>query len=355
MAESIVMSVMQYFSPSIVDQLASTFGESRDNAQKGVTAAVPAMLAGLAGMVARPGGTDRLAAAVQQQDPGILGNLSNMIGGGGQQALGEKGGNLLSSLFGNQTFEGISGTIARYAGVAPGSAAGLMGLIAPVVMAVLGRHQSSLGLDAAGLGRFLTDQKSAIANAMPAGLGSRLASVTGMPEAAVETLGKSVPKVEAMTPPRPTGIPSWAYALGALVILALIGYWVWGARGPQQVAQLPEHAASSVMVGQLDVGKHLSTVLDSATKSLNGVSDAASARNALPELNDAVAQLDKVHGMAGQIPSEGKKTLATIASSAKPALLQKIQSVQTLPGVHDVLRPTLDKLQARLDSMTTAT
>ena len=105
------------------------------------------------------------------------------------------------------------------------------------------------------------------------------------------------------------------------------------------------------MVGQLDVGKRVSSAFDSATKSLNDVTDAASARNSLPQLNDAVAQLEKVQTMSDQLPSDDKKALTSIASDAKPALLQNIQRVEGMPGVTVVLKPTLDKLQARLDNL----
>ena len=220
MPESIVTTVMQYFSPSIDGQLAGSFGETRDSAKKGIAAAVPATLAGLAGMVNRPGGADRLATAARGQDSSILGDLSGMIGVSGQESASDKGRNLLSSFLGKQAFDGINESVAKYAGLGEGSAGRLMGIVVPVIMAVIGRYQSSQGLDAAGLGRFMSDQKGAIASAMPAGLGDRLAAF-GIPSAAAESIGQSVPTVAPMSSTRPGGFPSWAFALGALVILGL--------------------------------------------------------------------------------------------------------------------------------------
>lgn len=359
MADSLVSMVMQYLNPSIVDRIAGALGESRDSAQKGVAAGVPALLSGLVGMATQPGGADRLATAARQQDPGILNNLSNVIGGGGLQAVTNQGRTMVSSMLGNQASEGLIGTIGKYAGIGQGSATNLIGFLAPVVMAVLGRQQASQGLDAAGLGHYLADQKGAIAGAMPPGLADRLAAVRS---STAETLGQTAQAIPK--PPQPAG-RSWAYALGALVVLALLGYWFWGGR-PQQVAQQTDEPAASangpqtpgapggVMVGQVDVAKQLSNAVDTTTKSLDAVTDASTARDALPQINDAVAQLDKVKGMTDQLPADGKKTLISIVGNAKPALQQSINRVEAMPGVSDVLKPTLDSLQTKLNALASA-
>ena len=60
-----------------------------------------------------------------------------------------------------------------------GSAKSLIGLVAPVVLGVLGRERRSRNLDTDGLISTLQSQKSAIANAMPSGLARALGS-TGL-------------------------------------------------------------------------------------------------------------------------------------------------------------------------------
>ena len=347
MAQSFVSMVMQYFNPSIIDRMAGAFGESRDSAQKAVFAGVPALLSGFAGFATQPGGADRLASAARQQDIGILHNLPNVIGGSGLESVSDKGRTMLSLMLGGQASEGLIEAVAKHAGLGRESAANMMGLLTPVIMAVLGHHQASQGLDAAGLARFLADQNSAIAGAMPSGLAAFRSD-------AVEAL-------DLTTPPQRAPTPSWAYALAALVVLALIGYWFWGPH-PQMVArqnaeppaassnvQAPITPSSVMVVGQVDLAKQLSSIVDSTRASLAGVTDAATARSALPQLQDAVAQLDKVRRMTDQIPADGTKTLTSIVGDAKPALQQSISKVEAMPRVSDVLKPTLDSLQVRLD------
>ena len=349
MAQSVVSMVMQYFNPSIIDRMAGAFGESRDSAQKAVFAGVPALLAGFADFAAQPGGADRLASAARQQDIGILHNLPNVIGGSGLESVSDKGRTMLSLMLGGQASEGLIEAVAKHAGLGQQSAANMISLLAPVVMAVLGHHQASQGLDAAGLARFLADQNSAIAGALPSGL-------TAFRRDAVEALDLTAPKS-----PQRAQTPSWAYALAALVVLGLIGYWFWGPH-PQVVArqnaeppasssnvQAPITPSSVVVVGQVDLAKQLSSIVDSTRTSLAGVTDAATARTALPQLQDAVAQLDKVRRMTDQIPADGTKTLTSIVGNAKPALQQSITKVEAMPRVSDVLKPTLDSLQVRLD------
>jgi hypothetical protein len=361
MADSLIGAVMQTLSPSVIERLGGSFGETREATQKGVAAAVPALLAGLGGLAEQPGGAERIAAAAQLQDAGTVDNLTRVIGGSDQGALMDGGQSLLTSLFGGETVDDLIAAVAKYAGLGGGSAAGLMAVLAPVIMAVLGRQQRGRNLDAGGLGRLLSTQKGAIASLVPAGFGNLLGA-TGLRDSIAAALDPAKPN-GAIGAPRPTGVPSWAYALGVIAI-AVIGYWLWTGSAAQHVASRagdtalsgssqPPRAAGSVMVGQIDVAKEVKTLVDDTGKSLSSVTDAASAQKALPVLNDAVAEFDKIKVMTGQIPADGRQALTRIVGEAKPGLLQLIDQVQTAPGAADVLKPTLDALKGTLDRFTT--
>ena len=348
MTQPFISMVMQYFNPSIIDRMARAFGESRDATQKVVVAGVPALLFVFARFATEPGGADRLASAARQQDRGILDNLSNIIGGSVQAAASDKGRTMLSLMLGSQASEGLIEAVADYGNLGKRSATNMMGLLAPVVMAVLGRHQSAQGLDAAGLARSLADQKSDVAGVMPSGLAAVLGD-------SFEAHGRAVAK-----PSRHARGPSWAYALAVILVLGLIGYWFWSYQ-PQVVARQDagraavssDAQAASVPIGataeQNEIAKQLLTVVDSTGKSLAAVTNASTARDALPQLQDAVTQLDKVRRMTDQMPADGTKALTSIVADAKPALQQSISKVEAIPRVSDLLKPTLDSLQVRLD------
>jgi hypothetical protein len=351
MAQSLVSMAMQYFSPAIVDGMAAAFGESADATAKGVAAGIPALLAGYAGFAAEPGGADRLAAAARQQDAGILDNLPTVIAAEGQQGVSDKGQTMLSLIFGSRASDGVIGAIGSFSHLSPGSAASLTGFLAPVVMAILGRHQARERLEAAALGRVLAHQQNAIVAAIPAEIRADVAAALG--EAA------------AKPQPRSAATYSWAYALAALVLLSLLGYSFWD-RQPREVARqdvAPAIASSappapsiraSVIVGQADLSKQLSDILDSAGQSLGSVKDGATARNALPQLQDAVAQLDKLRRLSDQVPTDGRKTLTNIVRNANPGLKQSIEKVEAIRAA-ELLKPTLDSLQVRLDVLASGT
>jgi hypothetical protein len=119
----------------------------------------------------------------------------------------------------------------------------LMGLLAPVVLSVLGREQRSAGVDESGLANMLAGQKSAIASAMPAELKSALedarpfagiatatvASAQGRPYEARPVdrdIVRPTPGMQhAMETPEPGNRVHWAYwALPLLAFGALFWY-----------------------------------------------------------------------------------------------------------------------------------
>ena len=65
----------------------------------------------------------------------------------------------------------------------------LMGLLAPVVMGVLGQQRRTSGLDATGLARLLTSQKDNIASAIPWASQSILAERTFSTASSLQAMG----------------------------------------------------------------------------------------------------------------------------------------------------------------------
>jgi hypothetical protein len=225
----------------------------------------------------------------------------------------------------------------------------------------------------------LLDQKESIAAALPSGLGGLLAgsgilnsisdrigtatSAAGAAGATITDAARSTTQTAARAmqvgPARAAGIPAWAYILGGLVLLGLLGYWFWGVQGARQTAQQTGEVASGsstprpLIVGQVDVGKQVAGAIDTATRSLKGVTDVASANAALPQLKEAVLQLDQATGLAGQLPPEGKRALKDLAATGGPTLQQLIDKTAAIPGAADVLKPTLDALKAKLAAIST--
>jgi hypothetical protein len=389
----LVRLIMEQLSPQLIGRIASALGLDPASAQKAVAAGVPALLSGLVSLVSKPEGASRLVTILQQQEPSQVDRTASMIGSGTQQALVDQGTNTLSSLFGNSTLNNLSGALGRFAGTGEGQAKSLLAMVAPIAMGVLGGQQKSQGLDAKGLANLLTSQKDSIASAMPAGFAKLLGS-TGLLEGvsdrisdagagatraaqATATQMQSTARTTTAAATRQAtatrGLSSrWLWIIAALVVLALLAYYWYGIRGVEQVAEpetppatqpapaAPETTAPAVepaqnlKVGDVDLGERVTAFFDGAKETLQGITDAASAQAALPKLEEMRTDVDQMSDLAGQLPSEGKQALAGLVSSAMPALLELIDKVMAIPGVSDVLKPVVDPMRAKLESLAQA-
>jgi hypothetical protein len=122
--------------------------------------------------------------------------------------------------------------------------------------------------------------------------------------------------------------------------------------GREQVAQQGATIAQNLMVGSVDVSKQVTDSIANLRSTLGGVTDAVSAQAALPKLRDVTTQIDQVDGLIGQMTPEQKKLLAGIVNPLMPTLNQLFEKVLAIPGVSDVLKPTIDLLKAKLAMLT---
>ena len=172
MAFNIVSAVARYLTPEVVGKIATASGLNGSVAQGAVNAAVPAILSALTSVVDKPGGARKLADAVAEQPADLLTSLASKLTGSAQMA--SQGSSLLSSLLGGSTSSVLAATVSKFLGIGEGPMQTVMGLLAPVIMGVVGGQQRAANLDANSLARLLTGQKDQIADAMPAGLSQAL-------------------------------------------------------------------------------------------------------------------------------------------------------------------------------------
>jgi hypothetical protein len=104
-------------------------------------------------------------------------------------------------------------------------------------------------------------------------------------------------------------------------------------------------------VGDVNLGQEVTNVFESATATLNDVTDAASAEAALPRLTEINTNLDRLGGLVGQLPAEGKSALAALVNGALPELEALIARVTEIAGVGAVIKPATDALVEKLRAM----
>jgi len=364
---------MQFLTPDMVARIATVLGVDRNEAQSGISAAVPALLAGLTGVAAKPGGAQSLVEAVKQQSSG-LNSFGKMIGGGDQSVYTQKGSQLLTSLLGNQDQSALAGAVGKFAGLGQSGGNSLLAMLAPVAMGIIGKHIGAGNLNAGSLTSLLASQSDQIGQALPAGFGKLLAG-TGLLEslggAASSAAGQAARGATAAreqtaqlaasgartigSAGQRAAVPNWIYwAIPLVVALGLIWYMV--GQQPEQVAQQaaqPATTVRSVMVGNADVAKQLDDSLGGLRTSLQGITDIASAQAAIPKLQEAGTQVDKINGMLEKLSTDQRSTILGSVKSATASLNQAFDKALAIPGVGEVLRPSINTFRTKLADLST--
>jgi hypothetical protein len=363
MATNLVSLVMQFLTPEIIGRVATAFGLDRTLVQSAINAAVPGLLAGLGGVATQPGGAQKLAEAAKQET-GTLGKFADMLGGGSQSTFIERGSQLLRSLLGAGDQNALVSAIGQFAGLGQGKSGSLLGMLAPIVMGTIAQQQGPRGLDASSIASLFASQKDNIAAALPADFGNLLSGTdllnslggaarsagtqaTRAAGAAANVAGNVTQRAGAAA----STSYSWLYWLIPVVaIAALLLYFL--AKPAEQVAQQGTTIAQNLMVGGADVSKQVTDSIANLRSTLGGVTDAASAEAALPKLRNITAQIDQVDELIGRMTPEQRKLLTGVVSPLMPTINQLFDKVLAIPGVSEVLKPTIDLLKAKLALLT---
>jgi hypothetical protein len=229
-------------------------------------------------VVARPAGALKLENAVNEQQPGLLSSIGSMLGTPQQSSMLDQGLGSLSSLLGGNTTSALAGALSRYAGIGDANGKSLLGLLAPVVMGVLGQ-QSSNGR---GIAQILESQKDNIARAVPSGFANYL-SGTGildeLPGAITSQASRARPAYGAENPSRSWILP----VLGTLALLGL-GWYLISRPAPEKTVasrtdtetQMRTPGAPAFTVAEADVGKWMNKpVFSSDNKKVGEIAELA--------------------------------------------------------------------------------
>ncbi|OMQ43901.1 DUF937 domain-containing protein [Ensifer sp. 1H6] len=168
MASNLVSYIAQMLTPDMIARIASVLGLDSSKVQSAVAAAVPAILAGLTGVAAQPGGAQKIADSAKQQS-GSLDNLMGMLAGGDQVSLAQNGSQIISSLFCAKDGSALATAIGGVSGMDQRASGSLLATLAPLVMGGLAQ-QSGGDLSANGIAGLLASQKDNIAAALPSGV-----------------------------------------------------------------------------------------------------------------------------------------------------------------------------------------
>lgn len=172
---SLIDQVQQQLDPNTLAQLSRQLGVDEQTTRQAVPAAVTTLVGALGRNAAQPQGAQQIAGALDRDHDGsILDDLGGFLGQGG---AGSIGGAILGHVLGGRQRQVESG-LSQSTGLDAAKIGQLLALLAPIVMAVLGRQKRQQGIDAGGLGDILRgEHQNAQRHAEQAGLGGLLGSL----------------------------------------------------------------------------------------------------------------------------------------------------------------------------------
>jgi hypothetical protein len=353
---NLVNQVMENLSGESLDKLSALLGSDSESTETAARAAVPSLLAGLAGLASQESGAKKLTSALGGLDDGMLGNVFQLLSGD-TNALMEKGGGLLSGLFGDGLINGLANAVARYSGFNIATVKKLLSYLAPVILGSVAKQWRSRGATAGALTNLFAEQKQNIQDSMPAGF--EMPSVPGL-----ERVGATARATGRAAENASRSAASWAVPL-ALALLA--AYLIWSFMQPRQVAnpandaELERTTAMKPVVPDMpaahdaaDLTGHLTEFAESATDTFAGITDATSAAAAMPQLKELSTQLDAARESFGNLPEAGRAAIRTFANQHFGDLLKKIDAVNLIPGLPAEVKMLINQIVDKIREFGTA-
>ena len=393
---NIAEMVLKHFSAELTSGMATALGIDRAVVDKLVAGGVPALLAGLVGKSSEPDGAKAISSAIAAMPADMLASMADAIGALERSTLIETGRSTIASLLGNGMLGQLAGTLSKFGGTGIGNASSVLGILMPGVLGVLGREQSSRGLDASGLAGLLAAQRTQISDAIPLGLRPMLADMGLLDGLAVRPTAPkvSIAQSDGNGPPATTTAngkqeaarrsaaddyidhsaryrePPYTPALAGrrfswpvwlAVIAGSLFIW-WSVFGERVIALLTGAPPPSIsrfaavperlMVGDAELGAEATQVFDMLYGTLTGIRGELTARLSITRLQEASLGLERLHNLSAQLPPDHRRQFAALVQSRMPELQSAIAAAEAAPGTGADLKPVLTALKSRLASLT---
>jgi len=169
MAVNLIDLAKGYLTNAVVDKASSFLGESSEATQSGIDNILPALMGGMLSKANTAEGANDLFNMVSRPEMGggLLNNVGDLFGGGdsSNKAM-DLGGSMLKMLMGNKS-GGLIDLISSASGMKSGSSSGLVKLLLPILLSVIGKQVAGKGVG--GLLDLLGGQKDHFEKSAPKG------------------------------------------------------------------------------------------------------------------------------------------------------------------------------------------
>lgn len=169
---SMIDQLQQQLGPDTISQLSRQLGADENQTRQAVPLALTALVGGLGREAATPQGAQNLSGALDRDHDGsLLDNLGGLLGQSGGGGLGGLGEGILKHVLGGKRPQ-VESQLGQASGLDAAKMGKLLALLAPIVLAYLGKQKRQRGLDPGGLSEVLAgERRQAQQRASQSGLG----------------------------------------------------------------------------------------------------------------------------------------------------------------------------------------
>ncbi|MGE5927172.1 MAG: DUF937 domain-containing protein [Gemmatimonadota bacterium] len=167
---SLLEMIQGRLSPEAVQQIGHRIGADPAQTSQAISTALPLLMAAMARNASDPARAQGLARAVEEDhDGGLLDDLSGFLGA--PQGRAADGNGILKHVLGGRR-DAVEQQLGQGTGLGAAQMARLLPLLAPLVMAALGKAKRQGGLDAGGLAGVLGGEEAQIRQRAPGLMGT---------------------------------------------------------------------------------------------------------------------------------------------------------------------------------------
>jgi hypothetical protein len=358
---NLIRMLEEQLSGDTLDKLSSEVGADPDKTARAASAAVPALIGGLARLASNQDGIRKLSSVLGNVDAGDLGNISQLSGDTGNWI--NKGMGWLNSLLGDNLLGSVAATIGRFAGLDPGIAKRLLAGLAPLVLGKVARQWQSAGGTPTALTSLLAEQERYIPDSLPPGFS--LAQIPGLAGAS-ETVRAAAPTTRRAAETAGQAAPSiasWLLPLAALVVGALLLWYFLRPRpeaaptaatettapGERVTVMRPEVPDTTDVPSVNQLTDQLNTTFRTLGETFSNIKDAASAEAAAPRLEELSTKIDSLKAMMARLPEAGRATLQQSVQQQLGPIKEQAQSTLSLPGLSERIKQLITQIVRKLE------
>ncbi len=153
---------------------------------------------------------------------------------------------------------------------------------------------------------------------------------------------------------------AWPYWTAGVIGLVGLGWYLSAGHDWTQLASTTATETSETVGGRppeitaTDLRMELYSSVSAVRVALQSMTNPATTRTYLPQLQDAANRLDRVNDQLEQLPPGARRGVtASLAPTMRP-LNQMLDRVLAMPEIGEIAKPTIDSVRSNLEALSRA-